>query len=266
MQGSANDMAYAWGVIMKSSNQEFSVLNGFHFERQPIGVKFSFGKPDGLAQIATNMAFCEMLTEAQQNERGFFATPENQSCKPAARVWGGGTSKVFDSGHFGAALKIFKEPRANVRLNQHIPVLDAEIIRYISFARLDSLSFTPDLLIILADRASQSEVLLRAMTYTTGEIWSSKTTVVAGCAWLLAYPHLTGKVNYITTGFGSGMKAKRLFPEGRHLISIPYNWLSVIMANLREMPWVLPAWEAEDLGTFVTGIQAELAHLSDHEG
>jgi uncharacterized protein (DUF169 family) len=158
-------------------------------------------------------------------------------------------------------MKIFKEPRANVRLNQRIPTLDKEIVRYISFAPLDKLCFTPDLLIILADKASQTEILLRAMTYTTGEVWSSKTTAVAGCAWLLAYPLLTGKVNYITTGFGSGMKAKKLFPEGRHLISIPYNWLPVITENLREMAWVLPAWEAEDLGAFIKGIHAQLAHL-----
>ncbi len=246
---------------MKQANRDLSVLDGFHFERQPIAVKFSFGKPEGLAQLDKNIALCEMLREAQQSEHGFYVTPENQSCKPAARVWGGKAPGAFDSGHFGAAMKIFKEPRANVRLNQRIPTLDKEIVRYMAFAPLHQLSFTPDLVIILADKASQSEILLRAMTYTTGEVWSSKTTVVAGCAWLLAYPHLSGKVNYISTGFGSGMKAKKLFPEGRHLISIPYNWLPVITENLQEMPWVLPAWEAEDLGSFIKGIQTQLNHL-----
>jgi uncharacterized protein (DUF169 family) len=248
---------------MASVNEELSVLSGFHFERQPIGVKFSYEKPEGLAQLDRNIALCEMVKEAQLSESAFYATPENQSCKPAARIWGTDPAGVFDSGHFGVAMKIFKEPRANVRLNQRIPTLDKEIVRYISFAPLDKLCFTPDLLIILADKASQSEILLRAMTYTTGEVWSSKTTVVAGCAWLLAYPFLTGKVNYITTGFGSGMKAKKLFPEGRQLISIPYNWIPVITENLREMAWVLPAWEAEDLGAFIKGIHAELAHLSE---
>lgn len=70
-------------------------------------------------------------------------------------------------------------------------------------------------------------------------------------------------MNHITTGFGSGMKAKKLFPEGRHLISIPYNWLPVITENLREMAWVLPAWEADDLGAFIKGIHAQLADLSE---
>jgi uncharacterized protein (DUF169 family) len=243
---------------MEAAKQELSVMNRFQFERQPVGIKFSFTKPESLKQLGRDIALCEMLKTAQESESGFYVTPENQSCKPAASIWGIKNSGVFDSGQFGAAMKIFKEPRANVRLNQHIPKLDKEVVRYIAFAPLDKLSFTPDLIVVLTDKVSQTEILLRSMTYTTGEVWSSTTTVVAGCAWLLAYPYLTGRVNYIATGFGSGMKAKKLFPEGRHLISIPYNWIRDIAESLDEMPWVLPAWEAGDVREFIKGIHAQI--------
>lgn len=246
---------------METVNQELSVLSRFNFERPPIGVKFLFTKPDNVRKLGRNIALCDMVKEAMVSESAFYVTPENQSCRAAAGIWGNNPSGIFDSGQFGTVMKVFKEPRANVRLNQRIPRLDKAIVRYIVFSPIEKMDLTPDLVIILADRASQAEIILRAMTYTTGEVWSSKTSVVAGCAWLLAYPHLTGKVNYITTGFGSGMKAKKLFPEGRHLISIPYNWLPVISENLREMPWVLPAWEAEDLGVFIKEIQAGLNGL-----
>lgn len=243
---------------MGSEKEDLSVFSRFNFERQPVGVKFLFDKPDGIEHIGKNIALCEMLREAQTRQSPFYVASENQSCKPGAYVWGENSLPVFDSGQFGAAMKIFKEARADVRLHQHIPRIDSNVARYMAFSPLDQLSFTPDLLVILSNSASQTEVLLRAMTYTTGEPWSSRTTPVMGCAWLLAYPYLTGNVNYIVTGFGSGMKAKKLFPEDRQLISIPYNWLPTIAENLREMPWVLPAWVAEDIGTFVKQIHADL--------
>jgi uncharacterized protein (DUF169 family) len=236
---------------MCPTTEDLSVFDRFNFEKPPVGVKFLFSKPDDIQHIGKSTCLCEMVREAQESRTPFYVASEDQSCKPGSYVWGSESLGVFDSGQFGAAMKIFKEPRANVRLHQHIPRLDKKTIRFIAFSRLDQLSFTPDLLVILADRASQTEILLRAMTYTTGEPWSSKTTCVMGCAWLLAYPYITGKVNYFLTGFGSGMKAKKLFPENRQLISIPYNWLPTIIENLREMPWVLPAWEAEDVGAFV---------------
>ena len=80
------------------------------------------------------------------------------------------------------------------------------------------------------------------MSYSTGETWAPKTTGVLGCAWFYAYPFLSGKVNYTITGLAFGMKAKQVFPEGLVLLSIPYNWIPVIVQNLKEMKWVLAAY------------------------
>lgn len=244
--------------VMGSISQELSVMSRFHFQRQPVGVKFLFDKPNGIKQLDKNIHLCDMVKEAQQSPDSFYVEPQNQSCKPAAYVWGGNRFGVFDSGQFGEAMGIFKEARVNVRLNQYVPKLDKDIVKYIAFSPLDKLSFDPDLLIILSDNTSQTEILLRAMTYTTGEVWSSMMTCVMGCAWLLAYPYLTGKVNYVITGFGTGMKARKLFPEGQQLISIPYNWVPIITQNLREMPWILPAWASDDVGNFVKDIYSKL--------
>jgi uncharacterized protein (DUF169 family) len=243
---------------MDNKDQDLSILNRFEFERQPIGVKYYFKKPVGINQIAKNLTLCEMLKEAQLADSPFYVAQENQSCKPGSYVWGDDVLGAYESGLFGQEMKIFKEARANVRLKQHIPKLDRSIVKYIAFAPIDKINFTPDLLIILTDNTSQSEILLRAMTYATGEVWSSKTTCVMGCAWLLAYPHVTGKVNYFITGFGTGMKAKKLFPEGRQILSIPYDWLPIITKSLSEMPWSIPAWETDDIGTFIKELQSRL--------
>jgi uncharacterized protein (DUF169 family) len=230
---------------MSSIQQDLSVFNKFNFELPPIGVKFLFNKPEGIARLDKNLALCEMLKEAQISGSPFYAEPENQSCKPGAYVWGSESLKVFESGLFGVALKVFKEARADVKIHQPVRRLEKGIVNYIAFSPLDKLSFDPDLLVILTDNASQTEIVLRAMSYTTGQKWSSKMTFVMGCAWIIAYPYITGEVNYVVSGLGSGIKAQKVFPEGRQIISIPFNWLPTITQNLQEMEWVPPLYSDE---------------------
>jgi len=88
----------------------------------------------------------------------------------------------------------------------------------------------------------QAEIVMRAMSYTTGEIWSNNMSGVGACSWLFVYPYVSGKVNYVVTGMGFGMKARQVFPEGWMLIIIPYNWIPIITKNLEEMEWVLPSY------------------------
>ena len=237
---------------------DLSIFKKFNFEFPPVGVKFLFNKPEGIEKLEKNMALCEMIKEAQNRSAPFYVSPENQSCRPGAYIWGVESLKVFESGSYGVALQLFKETCANIRIKHQTPRLDIEIVRYIAFAKLEQLTFDPDIFLVLTNTARQSEIILRAMTYSTGEMWSSKMAPVMGCSWLMAYPHFSGEVNYVTTGFGSGMIAKKLFPEGHQIIAIPYNWLQTITQNLQEMPWVPPAWIATDLKSFVNKINADL--------
>ncbi len=87
---------------------------------------------------------------------------------------------------------------------------------------------------------SQAEIVLRAMSYSTGELWESIKTPVMSCAWIFAYPWLTGKVNHLVTGMAFGSKAKQVFPEGWILISIPWDKIPVIVKSLEKMTWALP--------------------------
>jgi uncharacterized protein (DUF169 family) len=243
---------------MSSTQQDLLVFSKFNFERPPVGVKFLFNKPEGIKRLDKEVAFCEMTKEAQQSVTPFYADIENLSCAPSAYAWGHDISEIFESGLFGVALKIFKEARANRRIYEYTPRLAPGTVNYIAFSPLDKLSFDPDLLIILTDNTSQTELILRAMMYTTGEMWTSEMTNVLGCAWVFAYPFVTGKVNYVTTGLSCGMKAKKVFPEGRQIISIPFNWLPTITQNLQDMEWVLPAYTADNIGEFVARLYTEL--------
>jgi uncharacterized protein (DUF169 family) len=223
-------------LFMSTVHGELSMLEKFDFERKPVGVKFLSARPKGLKRPDKLMDFCEMLVEAQQGN-AFYVTKDDFTCIGAMLLGMVEGEPVFESGRVGPKLGAFKDARANRRIYQHIPKLPQNSISYVAFAPLDKLTFEPDLLIIMAS-VSQAEIFLRAKSYTSGETWSAKGTTVIGCAWLYNYPYLSGEMNLTVTGFGFGMRARRLFPEGRVLLSIPWDKLPGIIGNLEDMEWV----------------------------
>ena len=224
---------------MSPTKADYSVLNKFNFEKPPVGVKFLFMKPEGIERLDKKLNLCEMPKEAQERGTPFYTDADNHICNSGAHlIFGSELPKAISSGQKGPALEIFKEPRVNRRILEVLPKLEKGIVNYTVFSPLDKMSFEPDLVIILTNETSQTELILRAMSYTTGKMWSSKMTYVVACAWVFVYPYLSGEVNYITTGLSFGMKLKKIYPEGRQLISIPYDWLHTVMQNLEEMAWV----------------------------
>lgn len=212
------------------------VLERFQFEKSPVGVKFLNTRPESLARLDKVMDFCEMLREAQEGH-SFFATRDDFSCIGPLILGMIEAEPIFEQGRVGPRLGVFKDERANRRIYQYLPRLPRNSVTYVSFAPLEKLTFDPDLLILLA-KVDQAEILIRAKAYKTGEMWTAKGTPVAGCAWVYVYPYLTGEVNFTVTGFGFGMKSRRLFPEGRILMTIPWDRLPDIVQNLEEMEWV----------------------------
>lgn len=146
-------------------------------------------------------------------------------------------NELFESGRVGPKLGALKDPRANRRIYQHLPRLARNSVKYVAFAPLDKLNFEPDLMIILAS-VSQAEIFIRAKSYSTGEVWQARGTTVGGCGWLYIYPMISGDMNLTVTGFGFGMKSRKLFPEGQILLSIPWDKLPQITKSLAEMEWV----------------------------
>jgi len=227
--------------------KEFAdVLDKFDFDVPPVGVKFLAKPPDMVDRIDENMALCEMLKAAQEGNT-FFADAEDHTCGAGLYVLGqADVAEPFISGEFGAGLQIFDTPRSAARLYHYIPKIERGVVNYVALSPFDKLSFEPDVLIILAD-TNQTEILLRALSYRTGKMWVSKSSPAIGCAWAYIYPYLTGELNYFMTGLGHGMKRRKLFPEGRQLISIPFELMSSLLQTLQVMPWVLPAYKPDGM-------------------
>ena len=231
---------------MTLTSRDFSILDKFEFEVQPVGVKFFAKRPDLVERLEGNMALCEMLKRAQEGN-AFYAGKEKHACDAGLYVLGQSeVPEPYVCGEFGAGLKMFEEPRSASRLYQYIPKIDKGVVNYIAFSPLNKFSFDPDVLIILA-KTSQTEILLRAMSYRTGKMWSTKYSPAIGCAWIFVYPYITGELNYTITGLGHGMRRRKLFPEGMQMISIPFDLLPSMLQSLRDMPWVLPAFEPDGM-------------------
>jgi uncharacterized protein (DUF169 family) len=226
---------------MRPLESDLSIYKKFNFKYPPVGVKFSIGRPEGIKPMDKSFPFCEMLREAQRRGTPFYFSRENESCVGKVVLGMEDFPLFVEGGLIGPKFGIFQEARANNKIYDQMPRFRPGLVNYVSYAPLDKLTFEPDLLVLTAT-TSQAEIVLRAMSYSTGEIWETKSTGVLGCAWLYIYPFQSGKVNYTVTGLAFGAKSKQVFEEGWMLISIPYNWLPIITANLNEMEWVLPSY------------------------
>lgn len=237
---------------------DYSIFKKFNFERSPVGVSFSLKKPEGIEQLDKSLGICEMFKEAQ-NRSPFYATQENVQC--GTQVVGmTGFPPVMVSGQLGREFSMFKTPAANRRVYDYVPVMPRDTVRYITHARLEDLTFDPDVLIITANTA-QAEILLRASSYSTGRMWNAKGSTCLACAWLYAYPYLTGELNYTISGLGFSMKAREVLPEGLILIAIPSNMLPMMIENLEEIEWE-PHWFKLGRDGFVDAVKDLEARIS----
>jgi uncharacterized protein (DUF169 family) len=220
---------------MNSEVKDLAVFQKFNFKLKPFGIKFLLFKPEGMRKLDKNLSFCEMFREAQ-NEDPFYAQVDNFTCVGPILTGMVESDPVFESGYIGQTLKIFEEARANRRLYYYLTKLEINSVNYIAFSALDKLTFSPDVVILAVDN-TQLEIILRAMCFATGKMWTSRGTPVIACNWLTTYPYIRGEVNYLITDVSHGMKAKKVFPPGTILVSIPYDQLGSVISGLQKIEW-----------------------------
>jgi uncharacterized protein (DUF169 family) len=230
--------------IMTITANDWRILDKFKFEVLPVGIKYLAEPPRKTARLDKNLALCEML-KAGFAGSAFYADAGNHACDAGLYILGQKElGEPYVNGEFGAGLGVFRDRRAAGRLYRYIPRIPKGTLRYIALSPLPKLDFDPDILIVLAT-TGQAEILLRAMSYKTGNMWHSRYSSAIGCAWLFAYPYLNGEINFMATGLGFGMRRRKLFPEGRQFVSIPFDQLPSMLQTLREMPWVPRPYQSD---------------------
>jgi len=238
-------------VNMNSKQRDYSIFNKFNFERKPVGVKYLLGEPDGIERLDKSLALCELFKEAQTSNT-FYVTQEDIQC--GQQILGmSDFPPIMHSGQLGPRFSMFKDPSANRRIYEYMPLLSKDSVKSIVFSPVDQLTSDPDLLIITANTA-QAEILLRASSYSNGKVWSSKGTTCLACAWIYAYPYLSGELNYTVSGLGFSMKARQVLPEGLMIISVPFDMLPMLIENLQDMEWA-PHWFSLGRDGFIKGVR-----------
>ena len=214
-------------------------------EFQPIAIKYCYSQPEGIEHIDEVLSFCEFAKKAAVEDRAFFTTKDDDNC--FGRMIMGQIDKppLAASGQAGVDFGVFRTQAPNARLYHEIKTLTPGTVNFVVFCPLHLCDFEPDILLCVAD-IEQANIIMRATSYISGDLWQSTSSPVLSCAWLFGYPYVTGKVNYVISGMGHGMSRRKIYPAGRFVISIPYAKLSEVVEALDQMDWKLLALQEDE--------------------
>ena len=244
---------------------DYSVLAKLGLEDKPVGVKYGFFRPEGIEPLEKEaaMSLCEMMRLCQREEREFyFSKDHTETCVGKILLGMEDMAPFAESGQIGARLGVFDEPRCNQHFYQFVSKMDRGTVNYVSFAPYDKMNFEPDVLVVSAP-AEKAELVMRAMTYSTGEMYKSSCTPVMGCSWLLIHPFKTQEVNFIVPALVHGPHGRELYSPDTLLIGIPYRWIPAVLRGLNEMTYHLEGHESRDkYYAEFEGILSDLAERS----
>lgn len=214
-------------------------------EYEPVAIKYCFAEPEGIKRVDKPMSLCQFAKKAQEDNEAFYITKEDEDCV-GKNVLGMEPIPAFGaSGAAGVDFGVFRTQAANARLYHNLTVLYPGACNYVIFAPISKCDFDPDLLYCVADVA-QGDLLMRATSYISGDIWESKGSCVIACNWMFTYPYVSGKVNYVISGLEHGMARRKVYPHGRMLITIPYQKIDEVVQALSEMDWKLIAMQEDE--------------------
>lgn len=221
-------------MLSESAKKAFSDLE---LPYPPVAVKFSRNRPEGVQQVEGVDVFCSFLKKAQVENRMFFTTVDNDKCMSRVVLGMIELETNHGSGQAGFEMGVFKTAAANARLYHEVPMLKRGVCNYVVFCPVDICKFDPDLVIFIAP-TEKAQLLLRATSYISGDLWKSKCSYVMSCAWTYVYPYVSGKVNHLFTGMHLGLQMRQTYPPGLHIITVPFQKLDEVATALCEMEHV----------------------------
>ncbi len=222
------------------TSEQKALIDQLKLPYPAVAIKFSLVPPADATAFRGELSFCQFVKHAQDSGEDFYIAKENDNC--CGKMVTGMVQKpaLAASGQMGYDFGVFRSQAANARLYHTMPTIIPGSVRYVRFCPLSKCSFEPDLLFFTA-QPEKAEILMRATSYISGDLWEAKCSSVLSCAWLYVYPYLSGKVNYCITGMHHGLKRRNVYPTGLFLISMPYEKLPEVFTALEEMDWELIA-------------------------
>lgn len=215
----------------------------------PVAVKFYAVKPEnfGLKYKHTDkrMSLCQFVSYAQKTHASFYIDKTNEDCMGRTVLGMVQEPPLGASGQAGFDFGVFRNQDANSRLYYNIPIAIRDTINYVIFSPIDQCEFNPDVVVFVGD-SDMADIVMRATSYISGDLWESKSSSVLSCAWTYMYTWLSGKVNHCQTGMHHGMGRRKVYPKGLHIVSVPYQKLDEVCLALRQMDWQLISFRPND--------------------
>ena len=215
----------------------------------PVAVKFYAVKPEnfGLKYKHTDkrMSLCQFVSYAQKTHSSFYIDKTNEDCMGRTVLGMVQDPPLGASGQAGFDFGVFRNQDANSRLYYNIPTAIRDTINYVIFSPIDQCEFNPDVVVFVGD-TDMADIVMRATSYISGDLWESKSSSVLSCAWTYMYTWLSGKVNHCQTGMHHGMGRRKVYPKGLHIVSVPYQKLDEVCLALRQMDWQLISFRPND--------------------
>lgn len=215
----------------------------------PVAVKFYAVKPEnfGLKYKHTDkrMSLCQFVSYAQKTHSSFYIDKTNEDCMGRTVLGMVQEPPLGASGQAGFDFGVFRNQDANSRLYYNIPIAIRDTINYVIFSPIEQCEFNPDVVVFVGD-SDMADIVMRATSYISGDLWESKSSSVLSCAWTYMYTWLSGKVNHCQTGMHHGMGRRKVYPKGLHIVSVPYQKLDEVCLALRQMDWQLISFRPND--------------------
>ncbi|NLT39190.1 MAG: DUF169 domain-containing protein [Clostridiales bacterium] len=227
------------------STRDKELLSKLDLDYPAVAIKYCFSLPENAEPIGKTLSFCQFIKEAQDTGRKFYITKDDDNC--FGKMVLGMTEKTpfAASGQAGYDFGVYRTQAPNARLYNMIPTLVRGSVNYVLFSPVSVCDFDPDLIVAVA-KTSKADIIMRATSYISGDLWESKSSAVLSCAWMYVHTYLSGKVNFIITGMHHGLKRRKIYPEGLHIIAIPYQKFCEFFTSLAEMDWELIAMRDDE--------------------
>lgn len=239
------------------SNDAKDLLRKLDLEYPCIAIKMRFEVPACAHYEGDKLAFCQYVRHAQETGGHFYIQESDDDCYGRLALGMIDIPPVTGSGQAGYDFGVYKAPIANQQLYQKLPRLVRGTVNYVEFCPAIDCDFDPDLLLFVAD-LPQADIIMRATSYISGDLWESKSSPVISCAWMYAWPLISGKVNHITTGYYHGLKRRGAYPPGLRMISVPFQKIDELFLALDQMDWELIAFREDEES------RSELKRRMDH--
>lgn len=231
------------------SDENKKTLMALPCQYVPVAVKFYAVKPEnfGLKYKHTDkrMSLCQFVSYAQKTHSSFYIDKTNEDCMGRTVLGMVQEPPLGASGQAGFDFGVFRNQDANSRLYYNIPIAIRDTINYVIFSPIDQCEFNPDVVVFVGD-SDMADIVMRATSYISGDLWESKSSSVLSCAWTYMYTWLSGKVNHCQTGMHHGMGRRKVYPKGLHIVSVPYQKLDEVCLALRQMDWQLISFRPND--------------------